>query len=44
MVGDLMILSEREQKLMQKLATEKKKYNTLLLNQIYDNMKRGNIK
>lgn len=44
MVGDLMILSEREQKLMQKLATEKKKYNTLFLNQIYDNMKRGNIK
>lgn len=42
-VGDLMILSEREQELMQMLATEKKKYNTLLLNQIYDNMKRGNI-
>lgn len=44
MVGNLMILSEREQKLMQKLAIEKKKYNALLLNQIYDNMKRGNIK
>lgn len=39
MVGNLMILSEREQKLMQKLAIEKKKYNALLLNQIYDNMK-----
>lgn len=44
MVGNLMILSEREQELMQKLAIEKKKYNALLLNQIYDNMKRGNIK
>lgn len=44
MVGNLMILSEREQKLMQKLAIEMKKYNALLLNQIYDNMKRGNIK
>lgn len=42
-VGDLMILSGREQELMQMLATEKKKYNTLLLNQIYDNMKRGTI-
>lgn len=42
MVGDLMILSEREQELMQKLATEKKKYNALLLNKIYENMKRGN--
>lgn len=44
MVGKLMILSEREQELMQKLAIEKKKYNALLLNRIYDNMKRGNIK
>ena len=44
MVGNLMILSEREQELMQKLAIEKKKYNALLLNRIYDNMKRGNIK
>ena len=44
MVGNLMILSEREQELMQKLATEKKKYNTMLLNRIYDNMKRGTIK
>lgn len=44
MVGKLMILSEREQELMQKLSIEKKKYNALLLNRIYDNMKRGNIK
>ncbi len=39
----LLKLSEREQELLNKLAKEKKTYNTLLLNQIYDNMKRGNI-
>ena len=43
-IGDLLRLSEREQELLNKLAEEKKIYNTLLLNQIYDNMKRGNIK
>lgn len=43
-IGDLLRLSEREQKLLNKLAEEKKIYSTLLLNQIYDNMKRGNIK
>ena len=43
-IGDLLRLSEREQELLNILAEEKKTYNTLLLNQIYDNMKRGNIK
>ena len=43
-IGDLLHLSEREQELLSKLAEEKKMYSTLLLNQIYDNMKRGNIK
>ena len=43
-LGNLMILSEREQELLDKLSAEKKKYNTLLLNKIYDNMKRGNKK
>ena len=44
-IGDLLRLSEREQELLNKLAEEKKIYSTLLLNQIYDNMKkRGNIK
>ena len=43
-IGDLLRLSEREQELLNKLAEEKKVYSTLLLNQIYDNMKRGNIK
>jgi len=42
-IGDLLRLSEREQELLNKLAEEKKVYSTLLLNQIYDNMKRGNI-
>ena len=41
-IGDLLCLSEREQELLQKLSEEKKTYNALLLNQIYDNMKRGN--
>lgn len=41
-IGDLLRLSEREQELLDKLAEEKKVYSTLLLNQIYDNMKRGN--
>ena len=43
-IGDLLRLSKREQELLTNLAEEKKTYNTLLLNQIYDNMKRGNIK
>lgn len=41
-IGELLCLSEREQELLQKLSGEKKTYNALLLNQIYDNMKRGN--
>ena len=41
-IGDLLRLSEREQELLNKLAEEKKVYSSLLLNQIYDNMKRGN--
>ena len=41
-IGELLCLSEREQELLQKLSEVKKTYNTLLLNQIYDNMKRGN--
>ena len=41
-IGELLCVSEREQELLQKLSEEKKTYNTLLLNKIYDNMKRGN--
>lgn len=43
-LGALMCLSDREQELLDRLSAEKKKYNTLLLNKIYDNMKRGNRK
>ena len=43
-LGALMCLSERERELLDRLSAEKKKYNNLLLNQIYDNMKRGNRK
>ena len=43
-IGNILLLSEREQILLKKLAEEKKTYSTLLLDQIYDNMKRGNIK
>ena len=41
-IGNLLRLSEREQILLSRLAEEKKIYSNLLLNQIYDNMKRGN--
>ena len=37
-----MLLSEREQELLAYLTAEKKKYNALILNKIYENMKRGN--
>ena len=43
-IGNLLRLSEQEQELLNKLSEEKKTYHTLLLNQIYDNMKRGNMK
>ena len=43
-LGALMCLFDREQELLDRLSAEKKKYNTLLLNKIYDNMKRGNRK
>lgn len=43
-IGTLMVLSEHEQELIQKLATEKKKYNVLLLNRIYNDMKRGDLR
>ena len=42
-IGNILRLSEREQELLTKLAAEKKIYITLLLDEIYDNMKRGNI-
>ena len=41
-IGELMLLSEREQELLANLTAEKKKYNSALLDKIYDDMKRGN--
>ncbi len=41
-IGNLLILSEREHELLQKLSKEKRIYNTHLLNKIYDDIKRGN--
>ena len=41
-IGDLMILTEREQDLQCRLIEAKKKFNTALLNKIYDKVKRGN--
>ena len=43
-IGKLMVLSEHEQELIQKLATEKKKYNVLLIDRIYNDMKRGDLR
>ena len=41
-VGELLMLSEKEQELLYSLAAEKAKYNKFLVNQIYDTFKRGN--
>ena len=43
LIGRLTMLAAREQELLYRLVTEKKKYNSARLTQIYDNMKRGNI-
>ena len=40
-IGALLLLSEREQELLRRLAEEKKKYSTYRLNDIYTKMKRG---
>ena len=41
-IGQLYLLSEKEQKLMLELAEEKKKYNRAIINMAYDSFKRGN--
>ena len=41
-VGQLLLLSEKEQELLHKLAAQKEIYNRELVNQIYDSFKRGN--
>ena len=41
-IGQLQLLSEKEQELLNKLATQKELYNKLMINKIYDFAKRGN--
>lgn len=41
-IGQLQILSEKEQELLHKLAEQKEIYNRLLVDKIYDSVKRGN--
>lgn len=41
-IGQLQILSEKEQELLHKLAAQKEIYNRLLVDKIYDSVKRGN--
>lgn len=41
-IGEVMRLSEKEQKLLSNLLIEKKKYNSALLDRIYKEIKRGN--
>lgn len=41
-IGELLLLSEKEQELLHKLAMQKEIYNREIVNQIYDSFKRGN--
>lgn len=41
-IGELQLLSEREQKLLHVLAKQKEIYNREIVNEIYDSLKRGN--
>lgn len=41
-VGQMQILSEKEQELLHKLADQKEIYNKLMIDKIYDSVKRGN--
>ena len=41
-IGQMQILSEKEQELLHKLTTQKELYNKLLIDTIYDSVKRGN--
>lgn len=42
LIGQMQILSEREQELLHKLTIQKEIYNKLLVDKIYDSVKRGN--
>ncbi len=41
-IGQMQILSEKEQELLHKLTNQKELYNKLLVDKIYDSAKRGN--
>ncbi len=41
-IGQMQILSEREQELLHKLTVQKEIYNKLIVDKIYDSVKRGN--
>ncbi len=42
-IGRMQVLSEKEQELLHKLAHQKEIYNKLLVDKIYDSVKRGNL-
>jgi len=41
-IGQMQILSEREQELLHQLVDQKERYNKMIINEIYDSVKRGN--
>lgn len=41
-IGQMLLLADREQELLQKLTLEKECYNKLLVEKIYESVKRGN--
>lgn len=43
-IGQMQILSGKEQELLHKLTIQKEIYNKLLVDKIYDSVKRGNLK
>lgn len=44
LIGKMQVLSEKELELLHKLTAQKEIYNKLLVNKIYDSVKRGNQK
>lgn len=41
-IGQMQILSEKEQELLQKLTVQKEIYNRFIIDKVYDSVKRGN--
>ena len=41
-IGQMQILSEKEQELLHKLTAQKEVYNKLMIDKIYESVKRGN--